>query len=159
MASTTVEPSPVAVPERVHVPSLQEESYKRAVALGGAIAHAGLEPRLRDLIDVRASQINGCAFCLDMHTRQAREHGETDVRLHQLGGWEEASVFTARERAALALTEAVTLVREGHVPDAVWQAAAAEFTEAELAAIVLAASMINFWNRVEIATRATPLGA
>lgn len=154
--TTGLHTSPVTIPERIRVSATQPEAYRRARALSGAIGAAGLERSLLDLIDVRVSQLNGCAFCLEMHTTEAREHGETDARLHALNAWAEASIFTARERAGLALAEAVTLIREGHVPAAVWAEAGEQFDEAELAALVLSASMINFWNRLAITSRTTP---
>lgn len=154
MTATTA-PS-VTIPERISVPATQPEAYRQALALGGAVADAELERSLIDLIDVRVSQLNGCAFCMEMHTAAARRRGESDARLHALNAWEEASVFTARERAALALAEAITLIREGHVPDAVWEAASDQFSEPELAALILNASMMNFWNRIAITSRTTP---
>lgn len=155
MSTATNAPS-VTIPQRISVAATQPEAYRQAVALSGTIGEGTLERSLIHLIDVRVSQINGCAFCLEMHTSAARRHGETDARLHALNAWEEASVFTARERAALALAEAITLIREGHVPDPVWAAAAEQFSEPELAALILSATMINFWNRVSITSRTTP---
>jgi len=155
MAATT-QAAPVTIPERIRVSRAQPEAYRQALALAGAIADADLERSLIDLIDVRVSQINGCAFCLEMHTQAARKRGESEERLYALNAWEEASTFTARERAALALAEAITLIREGHVPDELWAAAAEQFTEAELAALVLNATMMNFWNRIAITSRTTP---
>jgi AhpD family alkylhydroperoxidase len=155
MAATT-NTAPVAVPERTSVSHLQPEAYRQARALASTIATGSLERSLIDLIEVRVSQLNGCAFCIELHTSNARRRGESHARLQALGAWEEASVFTARERAALALADAVTLVREGHVPDAVWTTATEEFNEEERAALILNASMMNFWNRVAITSRTTP---
>lgn len=154
--TATTKAGPVTIPERIKISRAQPEAYKHALALAGAIADSDLERSLIDLIDVRVSQINGCVYCLEMHTQAARKRGESEERLYQLSAWEEASIFTARERAALALAEAITLIREGHVPDAVWSAAAEQFNEAELAALVLNATMMNFWNRVAITSRTTP---
>ncbi len=154
--TATTKAAPVTIPERISVSRAQPEAYRQAQALGAAIAGGGVERSLIDLIEVRVSQLNGRAFCIEMHTSAARRRGESDARLHALHAWEEASVFTARERAALALAEAVTLIREGHVPHAVWAAATEQFTEAELATVILSASMINFWNRVAITSRTTP---
>jgi AhpD family alkylhydroperoxidase len=148
--------APVTIQERISVSRLQPEAYRHAQALAAAIAAGDLERSLIDLIDVRVSQLNGCAFCIELHTSAARRRGESDARLHALNAWEEASVFTARERAALALAEAVTLIREGHVPDAVWAAAAEQLSEAELADVILNTSMMNFWNRVAITSRTMP---
>jgi AhpD family alkylhydroperoxidase len=121
-----------------------------------AAAAAGVETELLELVRIRASQINGCAFCLDMHTKDTRSRGETEQRIYALDAWQEAPFYTERERAALALTEAVTLVHDGRVPDAVYQAAAEVFKEAELAAVLWAAIVINAYNRIAISTRMVP---
>ncbi|MFF7374064.1 carboxymuconolactone decarboxylase family protein [Streptomyces massasporeus] len=113
-------------------------------------------PELLELVRIRASQINGCAFCLDLHTRDARGQGETEQRLHTLAAWRETPFFTERERAALALTEAVTLVHDGRVPDAVYAEAAEVFDENQIAALIWAATVINAYNRIAIATRMVP---
>ncbi len=118
---------------------------------------AAVDPTLYELIKTRASQINGCAYCVDMHTKDARAAGETEQRLYLLSAWEEAPLYTERERAALALTEAVTLVAGTHVPSAVWDRAAAQFTPEELAGVLMAIVAINGWNRMAISTR-TPAG-
>lgn len=119
---------------------------------------AKVEPELLELIRIRASQINGCAFCLDMHTKDARAAGETEQRVYALNAWRETPFFTARERAALALTEAVTLVHDGRVPDAVYAEAAEVFDETQIAALIWAATVINAYNRIAIATRMAPGG-
>ncbi|MFD7240641.1 carboxymuconolactone decarboxylase family protein [Streptomyces massasporeus] len=121
-----------------------------------AAQDAKLEPELLELVRIRASQINGCAFCLDLHTRDARGQGETEQRLHTLAAWRETPFFTERERAALALTEAVTLVHDGRVPDAVYAEAAAVFDENQIAALIWAATVINAYNRIAISTRMVP---
>ncbi|MEV5100605.1 carboxymuconolactone decarboxylase family protein [Streptomyces massasporeus] len=121
-----------------------------------AAQDAKLEPELLELVRIRASQINGCAFCLDLHTRDARGQGETEQRLHTLAAWRETPFFTERERAALALTEAVTLVHDGRVPDAVYAEAAEVFDENQLAALIWSATVINAYNRIAIATRMVP---
>jgi AhpD family alkylhydroperoxidase len=112
-----------------------------------------LDAQLRELVKLRASQLNGCAFCIDMHWRDARAHGESEQRLYSLAAWRETGFYTGRERAALALTEAVTLVTQGHVPDAVWQEASAHFSPDELTQLLFAIAAINAWNRLAIATR------
>ena len=124
--------------------------HREAVAAAKA---AGVEPELLELVRIRASQLNGCAFCLDMHTKDARAKGETEQRLYALDAWQETPFYTERERAALALTEAVTLVADGRVPDAVYQEAASVFKEDELAAVLWAAIVINAYNRIAISTR------
>ncbi|MEU0222407.1 carboxymuconolactone decarboxylase family protein [Streptomyces sp. NPDC006265] len=121
-----------------------------------AAQDAKLEPELLELVRIRASQINGCAFCLDLHTRDARGQGETEQRLHTLAAWRETPFFSERERAALALTEAVTLVHDGRVPDSVYAEAAEVFDENQIAALVWAATVINAYNRIAIATRMVP---
>jgi AhpD family alkylhydroperoxidase len=117
---------------------------------------AKVEPELLELIRIRASQINGCAFCLDMHTKDARAAGETEQRIYALNAWRETPFFTARECAALALAEAVTLVHDGQVPDAVYAEAADVFDETQIAALIWAATVINAYNRIAIATRMAP---
>ncbi|MEU5332775.1 carboxymuconolactone decarboxylase family protein [Streptomyces asoensis] len=121
-----------------------------------AARDAKVEPEILELVRIRASQLNGCAFCLDMHTKDARAQGETEQRIYALDAWRETPFFTGRERAALELTEAVTLVRDGHVPDAVYAQAAEVFDEAQLAALIWAATVINAYNRIAIATRMVP---
>jgi AhpD family alkylhydroperoxidase len=123
-----------------------------------AATDAKVEPELLELIRVRASQINGCAFCLDMHTKDARANGETEQRLYALSAWRETPFYTERERAGLALAEAVTLVHDGQVPEEVYRAAADVFDEQQIAAIIWAATVINAYNRIAIATRMEPGG-
>jgi AhpD family alkylhydroperoxidase len=115
---------------------------------------AEIEPRLRELIRIRASQLNGCAYCIDMHTKDARAVGETELRLYGLAAWPETPYFTARERAALAFTEAVTLVADTHVPAAAYEAVAAEFEPDEIAALLGLIVTINAWNALSVASRA-----
>ena len=114
---------------------------------------AGIDPKLRELIRVRASQLNGCAYCVDMHTKDARAIGETEQRLYALPVWRETPYFSSRERAALAFTETVTRMTETHVPDEAYAAVAAEFKEQEVAALISLIVMINAWNAVGVATR------
>ena len=119
-------------------------------------ASASLEPRLYELVRIRASQINGCAFCLDMHCVDAQKAGEEDRRIFALAAWRESPFFDARERAALGLTEAMTRLSERGVPDDVYEAAAAAFTEAELGSLMGVIIAINAWNRVAVATSMQP---
>jgi AhpD family alkylhydroperoxidase len=114
---------------------------------------AGIDPKLRELIRIRASQLNGCAYCIDQHTKDARAIGETEQRIYGLPAWRETPYFTARERAALAYTESVTRLPETHVPDADFAAVAAEFSPAEVAALTSLIVMINAWNAVSVSTR------
>jgi len=123
------------------------------ISISAAVKKSGLDPKIIELVKVRASQINGCAFCLNMHVVEAREAGETDARLHVLAAWHESPYFTQRERAALAWTEALTLVADCHVPDEVFAEASAEFDEAELAQLTSAIVTINAWNRIAVAYR------
>ncbi len=117
---------------------------------------AGLEPALLELVKVRASQINGCAYCLDMHTKDARARGETEQRLYAMAAWHEAPFFTERERAALAWTETVTRVSETHVPDSAYSDVRRCFSEQELVDLTMAVVAINGWNRLAIAFRTVP---
>lgn len=120
------------------------------------VEESGLEQSLLELVKTRASQINGCAYCIDMHTKDARAHGETEQRLYALNAWRETPFYTERERAALAWTEAVTLITQGHVPDEVFEQARAQFSDEELSNLTLAVVAINGWNRLAISFRAVP---
>ena len=120
------------------------------------IRECGLEPSLLHLLKIRASQINGCAFCIDMHTKDARAVGESEQRLYLLDAWRESPFYTERERAALEWTEAVTLVSQGHVPDELYQRVSRHFTEDELVNLTLAVVTINGWNRLMISFRGVP---
>jgi AhpD family alkylhydroperoxidase len=112
------------------------------------------DPRLRELVRIRASQLNGCAYCVDMHTTDARAVGETEQRLYALTVWQDTPFFTERERAALAFTEAVTLMAAGHVPDAAYGAVAAQFPADEVAALLALITTINAWNAIGVTTHA-----
>jgi AhpD family alkylhydroperoxidase len=120
------------------------------------VRQSGLERSLLELIKTRASQINGCAYCIDMHTKDARAHGETEQRLYALSVWRETPLYIERERAALAWTEAVTLVGETHVPDDVYDLARRHFSPEELVNLTMAVIAINGWNRLAIAFRTVP---
>jgi AhpD family alkylhydroperoxidase len=141
-----------------------------AAGFAGAMAHldraaikeldrAGIDPLLRELIRVRASQLNGCAYCIDMHTKDARAAGETEQRLYALPAWRETPFFTERERAALALTEDVTLMAGEHVPTAAYDRAAGQFTPGEIAALLSLIVTINAWNAIGVTTRAWEPGS
>ena len=117
------------------------------------------DPKLRELVRIRASQLNGCAYCIDMHTKDARAIGETEQRIYSLPAWRETPFFTGRERAALAFTETVTQLAATHVPDAAYQAVAAEFSQDEIAALVSLIVAINAWNAIGVATRAWEPGS
>jgi AhpD family alkylhydroperoxidase len=130
------------------------EVIQAQLALSNFSHDCGLEHSLLELVKTRASQINGCAFCLEMHTREARAGGETEARLYLLPAWRESPLYTERERAALAWTESLTLVSENHVPDEVYEQARSQFSEAELVKLTLAVTVINGWNRFAVAFRA-----
>ncbi len=135
-----------AAPGAVHAMSALEH-YMR---------ECGLERSLLELVKLRASQINGCAYCIDMHTKDARAAGETEQRLYLLNAWRETAFYTERERAALAWTEAVTLISASHVPDDVYEEAQRHFHDAELVNLTLAIIAINGWNRLAISFRSVP---
>jgi len=122
------------------------------ISISSAVKDSGLDPKIIELVKVRASQLNGCAFCLNMHVVEAKQAGETDARLHVLAAWEESPAFTARERAALAWTEALTKLDHG-VPDAAFAQASAQFDDRELAWLTSAIVTINAWNRIAVAYR------
>ncbi|HWF07318.1 MAG TPA: carboxymuconolactone decarboxylase family protein [Bryobacteraceae bacterium] len=142
---------------RFNARAASEPAYQAMLGLEMFIRKSSkLEAPLIELVKMRASQINGCAFCLDMHSKDARAAGETEQRLYTLNAWRETPFFSDRERAALAWTEAVTLVAVDHVPDAVYEEARAQFSEEELVNLTLAIVTINGWNRMSIAFRAVP---
>jgi len=132
------------------------EAVKAMYALEKYINECGLDHKLLQLVKMRASQINGCAFCIDMHSKDARAIGETEQRLYELDAWRETPFYTDRERAALEWTEAVTLVSKTHVPDAVYEEARKQFSEKEIVDLTYAVMAINSWNRLAISLRAEP---
>lgn len=142
---------------RVAVDTLAPHINKAMNALDAAARKTSLEAPLLELVRTRASQLNGCAYCVDTHSADARSGGETERRLYALPVWSQTPFFTDRERAALALTEAMTRLTDGPVPEAVFAAAQAEFTEIELAELVWSITVINAWNRVAVTTHAWPL--
>ena len=142
--------------ERLDFANTYPAGYKALRALQAQVNASSLEKPLMELVKIRASQINGCAFCLDMHTRDARIQGEREARLHLLPAWREAPVYSERERAALAWTEALTLVAQTQVPDDVYEQARAQFNEEELVQLSLAVVAINGWNRLCVAFRRQP---
>src|SRR5579871_6690621 len=125
-------------------------AMKALMALETEVQHSGLDPTLVELVKIRASQINGCAFCLHMHTRDARARGETEERLYLLDAWRESPLYSDRERAALAWTEALTLVSTTHAPDADYAGLAPHFTDREKVVLTLLITTINAWNRIAI---------
>ncbi|MDV3123861.1 carboxymuconolactone decarboxylase family protein [Mycobacterium sp. 21AC1] len=150
----TLEPTPTAA--RLKIYKASPELYDAMMTLSTAAAK-DVDPTIGELVKIRASQINHCAFCLDMHTADARKMGESEQRLALIAAWEEAGeVFTEREQAALALTEAITELSHGGVPDAVYARAAAAFTERELGQVISMAVMINAWNRINVTVKMPP---
>src|SRR5215510_5459574 len=141
---------------RIDYRQFAQQPLKLLLELEKYLAASGLEHGLLHLVKMRASQINGCAYCLDMHSLDARAAGETEQRLYTLDAWAETPFFTDRERAALAWTEAVTLVSQTHVPDEVYEETKKQFSEKEIVDLTLAVGMINMWNRLAISTRAVP---
>jgi AhpD family alkylhydroperoxidase len=127
---------------------------KPLMEVEAALAQSGLERGLMDLVRLRASQINGCAFCLHMHTREARAHGENEMRLILLDAWRESPLYTDRERAALAWTDSLTRIARTHAPDADYELVKAQFSEGEIVALTVLIGMINAWNRIQISARA-----
>jgi AhpD family alkylhydroperoxidase len=121
-----------------------------------AVRESGLEPKLLELVKTRASQMNGCAYCIDMHTKDARAHGETEQRLFGLSAWREAPFYSEKERAALRWTEAITDIKRGHAADDVFEEVRKHFADAELMSLTLAITTINAWNRIAIAFRLVP---
>ncbi|MBT2368898.1 carboxymuconolactone decarboxylase family protein [Streptomyces sp. ISL-10] len=143
---------------RIELDTLAKDAYRGIGALDRHVAQSTLPPALVELVRLRASQINGCVYCVDMHSADATKAGETTTRLHAVAVWQEAPLFTEQERAALALTEAGTRLSEGgdRVPEEVWGQAAQHFTQEELAALVVAITAVNAWNRIGVITRMVP---
>jgi AhpD family alkylhydroperoxidase len=155
---TTTQDTPGTIPVRLDFDT-HAASFSRALshldnAATKELDAVDFDPRLRELVRVRASQLNGCAYCIDMHTKDARAVGESEQRLYALPAWRETPYFSERERAALAFTEAVTLQTHDHVPDEAWRSVAEHFEAGELAALVSLIVAINAWNAVSVSTRA-----
>ncbi|HVB68887.1 MAG TPA: carboxymuconolactone decarboxylase family protein [Acetobacteraceae bacterium] len=139
--------------ERLLPASIAPDAYRAVRSVETYIRGCGLPIGLIELVKMRASQINGCAFCLDMHSKSARAHGETEQRLHLLNAWRESPLYTDAERAALAWTEALTLVATTHAPDADYTALRAQFTDKEIVDLTTLIGLINLWNRLAIGMR------
>jgi AhpD family alkylhydroperoxidase len=150
-----------AMTQRIDAEKLAPAAYQAMIDLERAVRRSPLPKPLFELVKLRASQINGCAYCVDQHSFDARAGGESDERLFAVAVWHEAPFFTEEERAALALTESATRLSEGgdRVPDEVWARAAKHFDEESLAALVMAIAAINAWNRIGVATRMVPESA
>ncbi|WP_129793902.1 carboxymuconolactone decarboxylase family protein [Sphingosinicella sp. CPCC 101087] len=135
------------------------EGAKAMMAVEASIEQSGIEHGLLELVRLRASQINGCAFCIHMHVNDALKHGENDMRIHLLAGWRDSPLFTVRERAALGWTEVVTRVAKTHAPDEAYAELQSQFSGKEIAYLTLLIGAINLWNRVQIGLRAVhPIG-
>jgi AhpD family alkylhydroperoxidase len=141
---------------RIDARKYAQEAQKGMMVIEKYLAECGLEHGLIHLMKMRASQINGCAYCIDMHSKDARAHGETEQRLYELDAWRETPFYTDKERAALAWTETITLVSETHVPDSAFEEVRKQFSEKEVVDLTLVVTAINSWNRLAIALRAVP---
>ncbi len=141
---------------RIDFTRLSPEGYKAMLGLERYLSMSPVEKKLLHLVKLRVSQINGCAFCLDMHWKDLKGEGETDQRMYSLDAWRETSYYTDRERTALAWAEAVTNISDGHAPDELFEEARQYFSEQELADLTLAVAAINGWNRISIAFRVAP---
>ena len=141
---------------RINYVQVAPDAFKAMHGLEEYVASSGLEKSLYELVKTRASQINGCAFCLDMHTKDARKAGETEQRLYALSAWRETPFYTERERAALEWTEALTLISDTDVPDALYENVRKQFSESEIVALSMAIIAINGWNRLAISFRTVP---
>jgi AhpD family alkylhydroperoxidase len=140
---------------RINYNQHSADSIKKLLELSQLNAQGSLGPTLTDLVHIRASQLNGCAFCLDMHVKEAKVHGERELRLYHLSIWRESPLFSDKERAALEWTEALTKL-SAHIPDSVYQQVRAHLSEKEMADLTFAIGIINFWNRLNIASPTTP---
>lgn len=142
--------------QRINAFEKGQGAVKAMLGVSAYLAKSSLEKNLLQLIEYRVSQINGCAYCLDMHSKDLRHGGETEQRIYTVAAWRETPFYTSRERAALELAESVTLLDDGHVPDEVFEQARKEFSDEELIDLTLAIASVNSWNRLNIAFRTTP---
>jgi AhpD family alkylhydroperoxidase len=142
--------------QRINYVHQAPELFKKFVEFGGLVKDSTIEEKIHDLVSIRASQINGCGFCLDMHIKQATIHGERPLRLHHLAIWRESTLFEPRERAALAWTEALTTLAPQGVPDDVYERVRGQLSEKELTDLTYAVMNINAWNRINVAFRTVP---
>jgi AhpD family alkylhydroperoxidase len=144
------------VEQRIDISKYAQDAQKSLLALEKYIATCGLDHKLIHLLKMRASQINGCAYCIDMHSKDARALGETEQRLYELNAWRETPFYTDRERAALEWIESLTLVAQTHVPDETYDAVKKHFSEKEIVDLSIVAGLINIWNRLAISARTVP---
>ncbi len=141
---------------RLELKKVEPAAYLAMNSLENYVNKSGLDKTLIKLIKVRASQLNKCAFCIDMHTKEARSNGETEQRIYALNAWQEAPFFSPEERAVLKLTEAVTMISDNQVPNSVYEEVSRYFSEAEIAKLLMAIVTINAWNRIAITTKMIP---
>ena len=141
---------------RLNLLKLAPDAYNAIIALQGTVDKCGLEAAVLELVKLRASQLNGCAFCIAMHTRDALKHGLSQERMHLLNAWRETPLYSERERAALAWTEALSFITQGHAPDEVYQEVRRQFSEKETAYLTFAVTVINAWNRLAIGMHRPP---
>lgn len=142
--------------QRLNYAAQSPEFFKKLSDLSMALGQSVIEQSLRDLVNIRASQINGCGFCLDMHVKEAKIHGESELRLYHVAIWRESTLFAPRERAALAWTEAVTKLPDGGVPDDLYERVRGQLSEKEISDLTFSIMTINAWNRASIAFKAVP---
>ncbi|CAM5776203.1 alkyl hydroperoxide reductase AhpD [Labrys miyagiensis] len=142
--------------QRLNYAQQSPELFKKLADLSLALKASVIEQKIQDLVQIRASQLNGCAFCLDMHVKEAKIHGESELRLYHVAIWRESNLFVPRERAALAWTEAVTRLPEGGVPDDLYERVRGQLSEKEISDLTFAIMTINAWNRAAIAFKAVP---
>ncbi|WP_439618468.1 carboxymuconolactone decarboxylase family protein [Shinella sp.] len=142
--------------QRLNYAQQSPELFKKISDLSMALAGSVIERKIRDLVNIRASQMNGCAFCLDMHVKEAKIHGESELRVHHVAIWRESTLFIPRERAALAWTEALTKLPEGGIPDELYERVRGQLSEKEISDLTFAIMAINAWNRASIAFKSVP---
>jgi AhpD family alkylhydroperoxidase len=142
--------------QRVNYAQQSPEFFRKISELSMALKDSVIEQKIRDLVNLRASQMNGCAFCVDMHVKEARIHGESELRLHHVAIWRESNLFIPRERAALAWTEALTRLPEGGIPDDLYERVRGQLSEKEISDLTFSVMTINAWNRVSVAFRSVP---
>ena len=142
--------------QRIDYQKQSPELFKKFVEFSLALKNSAIEESIRDLVDIRASQINGCAFCLDMHIKEATQHGERPLRLHHVAAWRESTLFSPRERAALAWTEVLTQMPAHGVPDEIYERVRTQLSEKEVSDLTFLVMAINGWNRVNVGFRLVP---
>jgi AhpD family alkylhydroperoxidase len=142
--------------QRINYAQLSPELFKSLMGFSTEVQKGSIEQSILDLVDIRASQINGCAFCLDMHSKEAKSHGERELRLYHLAAWRESTLFSPRERAALAWTEVLTKLPEGGVSDEIYEKVRGQLSEKEISDLTFQIMVINSWNRASVAFRAVP---